>query len=86
MCIRDSSIYRMGGDEFICVLPEQTLESGARVVERMKRSIAELAIPFDGAPGGIVSVSTGLAILDAEHLKASDELLKEAEAALLQSR
>jgi hypothetical protein len=31
-------------------------------------------------------VSTGLAILDAEHLKASDELLKEAEAALLQSR
>ena len=80
------TIYRMGGDEFICVLPEQTLESGARVVERMKRSIAELAIPFDGAPGGIVSVSTGLAILDAEHLKASDELLKEAEAALLQSR
>lgn len=80
------SIYRMGGDEFICVLPEQTLETGARVVERMKRSIEELAIPFDGAPGGIVSVSTGLAILDAEHLKPSDEILKEAEAALLQSR
>jgi diguanylate cyclase (GGDEF)-like protein len=80
------SIYRLGGDEFVCVLPEQTLETGAKVVERMKRSIEELAIPFDGAPGGIVSVSTGLAILDAEHLKASDELLKEAEAALLQSR
>jgi diguanylate cyclase (GGDEF)-like protein len=80
------SIYRLGGDEFLCLLPEQTLETGAKVVERMKRSIEELAIAFEGAPGGIVSVSTGLAILDAEHLKASDELLQEAEAALTASR
>jgi two-component system cell cycle response regulator len=80
------SIYRLGGDEFICLLPEQTLETGAKVVERMKRSIEELAIPFRGSAGGIVTVSAGLAILDAEHLKASDELLREAEAALLQSQ
>jgi GGDEF domain-containing protein len=52
----------------------------------MKRSIQELAIPFEGSPSGIVTVSTGLALLDAEHLKTSGELLKEAGAALLQSR
>ena len=65
------SVYRFGGDEFVCLLPEQTLETGAKAVERMKRSIEELAIPFEGAPTGIVSVSAGLALLDAEHLNAS---------------
>jgi diguanylate cyclase (GGDEF)-like protein len=79
-------VYRIGGDEFICLLPEQTLVTGANAVDRMKRSIQELAIPFEGSPSGIVTVSTGLALLDAEHLKTSGELLKEAGAALLQSR
>jgi two-component system cell cycle response regulator len=80
------SIYRLGGDEFVCLLPEQTLETGAKVVERMKRSVEELAIAFEGAPNGIVTVSAGLAVLDAEHQMAFDELLKEAEADLLQFR
>lgn len=80
------SVYRIGGDEFICLLPEQTLVTGANAVNRMKRSIEELAIPFEGSPNGIVTVSTGLALLDAEHSKTSAELLKEAEAALILSR
>jgi diguanylate cyclase (GGDEF)-like protein len=80
------AVYRIDGDEFVCLLPEQTLLTGAHAVDRMKRSIAELAIPFEGSPSGIVTVSTGLALLDAEHLKASADLVKEAEAALLQSR
>jgi two-component system, cell cycle response regulator len=80
------SVYRFGGDEFICLLPEQTLLTGTKAVDRMKRSVQDLAIPFEGSPGGIVSVSAGLTILDAEHLKASGELLREAEAALLASR
>ncbi len=39
------SVYRVGGDEFICLLPEQSLETGAIAVDRMRRSIDELAIP-----------------------------------------
>jgi two-component system chemotaxis response regulator CheY len=80
------SVYRIGGDEFICLLPEQTLDTGAIAVERMKRSIEELAIPFDGSPTGYVTVSAGLALLDAQHLKTWPELLKDAEAALAQAR
>jgi diguanylate cyclase (GGDEF)-like protein/PAS domain S-box-containing protein len=80
------AVYRIGGDEFICLLPEQTLETGAIAVERMRRSIAELAIPDEDSPTGLLSVSTGLALLDAEHLKASGELLKDAEAALFKTR
>jgi diguanylate cyclase (GGDEF)-like protein len=80
------SVYRIGGDEFVCLLPEQTLLTGANAVDRMRRSVEELAIAFEGAPGGVLTVSTGLALLDAEHLKTSGDLLKEAEAALLQTR
>ena len=54
------SVYRIGGDEFICLLPEQTLDTGAIAVDRMKRSIDELAIPFDGSPTGFVTVSAGI--------------------------
>ncbi|MGB8198029.1 MAG: GGDEF domain-containing protein [Acidimicrobiales bacterium] len=80
------SVYRIGGDEFICLLPEQTIETGAVAVERMRRSIDELAIPFEGAPSGFVTVSAGLALLDAQHLKTWPELLKDAEAALARAR
>ena len=80
------SVYRVGGDEFICLLPEQTLETGAIAVNRMCRSIEELAIPHEGSSTGILSVSTGLALLDAEHLKATGDLLKEAEGALDRGR
>jgi diguanylate cyclase (GGDEF)-like protein len=80
------SVYRIGGDEFICLLPEQTLDTGAIAVERMKRSIDELAIPFDGSLSGFVTVSAGIALLDAQHLKTWPELLKDAEAALAQAR
>jgi diguanylate cyclase (GGDEF)-like protein len=80
------SVYRIGGDEFICLLPEQTLDTGAIAVERMKRSIDELAIPFDGSPSGFVTVSAGIALLDAQHLKTWPELLKDAETALAHAR
>ncbi len=80
------AVYRVGGDEFICLLPEQTLETGAIAVSRMCRSIAELAIPDEDSPTGVLTVSTGIALLDAEHLKASAELMKDAEASLSQMR
>jgi diguanylate cyclase (GGDEF)-like protein len=80
------SVYRIGGDEFICLLPEQTLDTGAIAVDRMKSSIDELAIPFDGSPTGFVTVSAGIALLDAQHLKTWPELLKDAESALAQAR
>jgi diguanylate cyclase (GGDEF)-like protein len=80
------AVYRVGGDEFICLLPEQTLETGAIAVNRMRRSIAELAIPDEDSPTGVLTVSTGMALLDAEHLKASAELMKDAEDSLSRTR
>ena len=80
------SVYRVGGDEFICLLPEQSLETGALAVDRMRRNIEELAIPHEDSLSGVLTVSAGLALLDAEHLKAASELLKDAETALYYAR
>jgi diguanylate cyclase (GGDEF)-like protein len=80
------SVYRVGGDEFICLLPEQSLETGALAVDRMRRNIEELAIPHEDSSSGVLTVSAGLALLDAEHLKAASELLKDAETALYYAR
>jgi diguanylate cyclase (GGDEF)-like protein len=80
------SIYRVGGDEFICLLPEQSLESGALAVDRMRQSIEDLAIPHEDSPSGFLSVSAGLTVFDAEHLKAADELVKDAQVALTRAK
>jgi len=80
------SVYRVGGDEFICLLPEQSLESGALAMDRMRRSIEELAIPHEDSPSGFITVSAGLTVLDAENLKSATELLKDAHAALDRAR
>lgn len=80
------SVYRVGDDEFICVLPEQSLETGALAVNRMRRNIEELAIPHEDSSSGFLTVSAGLAVLDAEHLRPVSELLKDAEAALSRAR
>ena len=80
------SIYRVGGDEFVCLLPEQSLESGALAVDRMRQSIEELAIPNEDSPTGLLTVSAGLTVFDAEHLKPASELLKDARAALTQTK
>lgn len=80
------SVYRVGDDEFICVLPEQSLETGALAVNRLRRNIEELAIPHEDSASGFLTVSAGLALLDAEHLRPVNDLLMDAEAALAQAK
>jgi two-component system, cell cycle response regulator len=68
---RDAS-YRYGGEEFLIILPEQTLESTALAAERLRRAVEELAISHEASePGGIVTVSCGLAELSPGEKKPS---------------
>jgi diguanylate cyclase (GGDEF)-like protein len=79
--------YRYGGEEFLIILPEQTLESAALAAERLRRAVEELAIPHEASkPGGIVTVSCGLAALSPGEKKSVEELLKEADEALYQAK
>lgn len=75
--------YRYGGDEFLIMVLEQSLESAAVVAERLRRGVEVLAIPHEARnPPGIVTVSVGLAALIPGEKKPIEDLLKEADAAL----
>jgi diguanylate cyclase (GGDEF)-like protein len=80
------AVYRFGGDEFLCVFPEQSLDTGAQVVERMRANLQELGIPHLGNPVGVVTFSAGLAILDPGHIESAEEVLQEADAALYRAK
>lgn len=51
---------RYGGEEFMVVLSDTALETGARIAERMREVVAALEVPFDGKTLK-VNMSFGLA-------------------------
>lgn len=80
------ALYRFGGDEFLCVLPEQSLASGTNAVERMRTGVEGLAMPHAGNPLGVVTFSAGLALLDPTRIASPNEVLKEADTALYRAK
>lgn len=75
--------YRYGGEEFLVVLPEQTLESAALTINRMRAAVEALEIPHESKePPGIVTVSAGIAEIRPGMKKTLEMLLKEADDAL----
>ena len=79
------SCYRFGGEEFLCIFPEQDALSGMVAVERMRRGVAELLIPHAGNIGhGVLTVSAGVAEL--RGTRDVDFVLREADAALYRAK
>ncbi|MDP9442242.1 MAG: diguanylate cyclase [Actinomycetota bacterium] len=83
----DDGVYRYGGEEFLLLLPEQTRESGTVAAERLRHAVEALALPHPGgAPGGVVTVSVGVAAFVPEQDRSVAELLGEADAALYRAK
>jgi len=79
--------YRYGGEEFLILLPEQTLESAKFAAERLRRGVEDLAIPHEAkAPPGVVTISLGLAVLSSGEEKPTEKLLREADTALYRAK
>ena len=77
--------YRYGGEEFLMVLPEQEVGVAAEIADRLRRSVEALGIPHEAnAPGGVVTISAGVAALAGSG--DADDLLKEADAALYEAK
>jgi diguanylate cyclase (GGDEF)-like protein len=53
------TVYRYGGEEFLVLLPEQTLETAALAGERLRTVVEDLALPHPA--GGVVTISVGVA-------------------------
>jgi len=80
------ALYRYGGDEFLCIFPEQSVSDGAIAVERMRVAVEQLSIPHLGTRTGVVSVSAGLATLDSSRQRSMNDVLKEADDALYRAK
>jgi len=79
------AVYRYGGEEFLCIFPEQSLAEGTLAVERMRLAVLGLAIPHKKSPVGLLAISAGLAMLDQAHTRSTD-VLAEADEALYRAK
>jgi two-component system, cell cycle response regulator len=80
------ALYRYGGEEFLCIFPEQSLATGTVAVERMRSGIERLGTAHEKSPRGVLTISAGLAILDPHDLRSMSEVLKEADQALYRAK
>jgi diguanylate cyclase (GGDEF)-like protein len=82
-CRVGDAVYRFGGEEFLLVLPEQSLESGATATERIREDVAALAIPHPACgAGAVLTMSAGVARLEPSDHGDFEAVLKRADAAL----
>jgi diguanylate cyclase (GGDEF)-like protein len=80
-------VYRYGGEEFVLVLPEQSLQTARAAVERVRAAVERLAIPHPGrGPGGVVTMSFGIAGFRPGQATTVEDLLKQADAALYEAK
>lgn len=68
------AIYRYGGEEFLCIFPEQSLATGTLAVQRMRIGLEQLAIPHADNPIGVLTISAGMAMLDPGHTRSASEV------------
>jgi diguanylate cyclase (GGDEF)-like protein len=79
-------VFRYGGEEFVVVLPEQGLDEAASAVDRLRQEVEHLGIAAPSGPAGVLTVSAGVAELDAddangkEWIERADEALYRAKA------
>jgi diguanylate cyclase (GGDEF)-like protein len=80
---------RFGGEEFVMLLPQTRAVDALRIAERVRAHISRLPIYASEAPGAErvpVTVSIGVAALDAGSRRELTELLAAADAALYRAK
>jgi two-component system cell cycle response regulator len=80
------TLYRYGGEEFLCMFPEQSLATGAQAIQRMRAGVERLAIPHLASPFGVLTFSAGLAMLEPGDTRSASDVLKEADEALYRAK
>jgi diguanylate cyclase (GGDEF)-like protein len=76
---------RYGGEEFVVVLADASLEAGQERAEQLRRQVGELSVRLRGEAMGGITVSLGLAALP-EHGVTPDALLAAADSALYEAK
>jgi diguanylate cyclase (GGDEF)-like protein/PAS domain S-box-containing protein len=81
----DDIACRYGGEEFILILPDASLETSRQRAEQIREAAKHLSIQYRGQPLETVTLSVGVAIYP-EHGMTAQELLRAADGALYQAK
>lgn len=85
-CCRETDVpARFGGDEFIVLLPETSADSAAVVAERIRSSVSDRTFIVNGSELNM-TVSIGIADLDAGDIEQPDSLVVMADRALYSAK
>jgi diguanylate cyclase (GGDEF)-like protein len=80
-------VCRFGGDEFVVVMPEQSLEGAARAAERIRSGIEDLRLQHPTPTGPqVLTISAGVALLGRGAAQDADGVVRAADAALYRAK
>ncbi len=77
--------FRYGGEEFLLVLPETTLEEAELKAQTICEAISNLVIDWQGTPLEKITISGGVSSYP-EHTQVPNELTRQADLALYQAK
>jgi len=79
-------VARFGGEEFVVLLPGADAPAALEVAQHIQQAIQALALPHEGAPWGIVTVSFGVATMAPEREQLAEELVRRADRAMYRAK
>ncbi len=80
---------RFGGEEFVLLLAQTTMDDAYRIAERLRKHIGDLAVPIDDrpeAPCVQVTISIGVAAMERDAPRELTDLLTAADSALYRAK
>lgn len=82
-CLRDGDVVgRFGGEEFLLVLPNTTLDGAAQIAERCRKKIQQIELYAPSGERISIAASLGVSSSECANSYSSDELIKLADDAL----
>ena len=84
-CANGHMVARYGGEEFV-VMACVTAPDAARLAESLRASIEALALPHEGSPAGIVTISVGVASAVPAEEESAAALLSRADSRLYEAK
>jgi diguanylate cyclase (GGDEF)-like protein len=82
----DDFIFRYGGDEFVVLLPNSTLDAGAKVAEKLRSSVEAHRFPLSKGGEETLSITISLGVSQVRLEDSAESVLARADSALYASK